>query len=114
MTTSTNPVATKPVRIDGDLYNGLIDFLDNVKSERPVEQTRLLNDLRAILTIYDDCIDGDGSGLCETHNYRPMAYYVDITGKLLKRGSFDPEETGFPVCEDSQRYDSKMEARYNR
>lgn len=100
--------ATQPVRIDERLYNDLVKFLDNVQSKQPVAQTNLLNRLEAVILVEDDCIDGDGSGLCETHNYLPMEYYLDEHGNVLKPGTFDPEEEGFPVCPDSQKYDETL------
>lgn len=108
-------LARQPVRISEDLYNDLIRTIEEVAvAERREDFEDLARRLEAVITVEDDCIDGDGSGLCETHNYRPMAYYVDVKGKVLKRGTFDPEEEGFPVCEDAQRYDEKLERQFNR
>jgi hypothetical protein len=108
-------LARQPVRISEDLYNDILRTIEEVAvAERREDFEKLANRLQAVITIEDECIDGDGSGLCETHNYLPMAYYVDMTGKLLKRGTFDPEEEGFPVCEDAQRYSEKLAAKYNR
>lgn len=73
---------------------------------------RCLADWRPSSRVDDDCIVGDGSWLCETHKFRPMAYYLDQQGQLLIAGTFDPEETGWPVCEDSQKYDSDIAAAY--
>ena len=108
--------ANKPVTISSDLYNELVGVLGglNVEGADRLLSQEALGKLVAVITIGDDCIDPDGSGMCETHNYRPMAYYVDIKGKVLKRGTFDPEDTGFPVCEDAQKYDERLERQYNR
>jgi hypothetical protein len=106
--------ATKPVRIDPDLYNDVLEHLHSHPGAPGSAYEKLETRFQAVITIDDDCVDADGSEMCDTHNYLPMEYYLDIKGKLLKRGSFDPEDTGFPVCPDSQKYDEKLARKYAR
>jgi hypothetical protein len=106
--------ATKPVKIDPDVYNDVLEHLWQHPGMPDSPIHKLTMRFQAAVTIDDDCIDGDGSEMCETHNYLPMEYYLDVNGKLLKRGSFDPEGTGFPVCPDSQKYDEKLARKYAR
>lgn len=101
------PRATKPLTIDADLYNDLVDHWVSTHPGMPgSEAERILGRLLMALE-YDKCVDGDGSRMCETHDYERIEYYVDNEGKVLREGTFDPEETGYPICPQAQTYDPK-------
>lgn len=110
----STPKAKKPLTIDADLFNDLVAHFHNVHpapnpdSEYAKMEGRLLMQLE-----YDKCVDGDGSGLCETHDYEAIEYYVGDKGEVLKHGTFNPEETGYPMCPQGQDYSDKK-ARQSR
>lgn len=103
-------LANKPITIDPSLFNDLAILIGEVAvAERREDFEAMSLRLRGVIED-DGCIDGDGSGLCETHNYLPIEYWtadIDRTQPLVW-GSFDPEETGFPVCPDAQAYDEHI------